>query len=384
MKVNEEIYPNIFLQNENDLWGCIDENGKIIIPCKYDIISLCEIADGKQILCGRGGKIYTGYISKGYFSEEEVKTVYTGVYDLYSLDGRLKIGGFIEFNYNKAFKAYLFKFGNNYRYREGKGTKLSPYKFMPPSGEWIILSSWFQFVRGFSYTYLNSLPSNFWITSNNSLEGATLQYKNGYLYGTIGRVAFEPIVISDNVLYDDIIFVNSTTILCKGGRAKSYSYRVIYVNRDHIPLNSHPVFNGNTIISSEYRWMKVLDEHYTFVYDKDKIGLLKDGLIAIPCECSFITRPLSGRCFAAIKYPFILNKEGRSIYFVVLCKVYERYIKPSKDIIIAIDKISEDLLIKMFFEGDFLLIRLKMVYAKLHHLLFRIDIRSILTKISYS
>ena len=42
MEVKEEIYPNIFLQNENNLWGCIDDNGKSIIPCKYDIIALCE------------------------------------------------------------------------------------------------------------------------------------------------------------------------------------------------------------------------------------------------------------------------------------------------------------------------------------------------------
>ncbi len=363
MKDKEEILPNIFLQNENTLWGCIDNNGKNIIPCKYDIITLCDIADEKQILCGRDGKQYTGYISKG-ISSSEVKTVYTGVYDLYSHKGRLRIGGFIDFNYNKDFKAYLFKFGRNYEYQKGNGTVSSPYRFKLPYGGWILLSSWFCFVESYSYTFQKSMPSDVWITENDkSIEGCILQYHNGFLQTQFRRdgKSFEPIVISNKVLFDDIKFVNPTTILRKRGKARASSYSIISVRDDKYSRFSHPVFNGNTIISWNYEWVKILDEHYTFVYNADKIGLLKDGRVAIPCEYSFITKPINGRCFAAIKYPFIPNKETWQKYFVILCDVNQHrydFIK-REDIIIAIDIISKEFLVKMFYEGDFLLYKTK-------------------------
>ena len=365
MKQDKELYPGVYLIEDNNLWGCIDDIGNIIIPIKYDIISVVDCTDEKQIVCGRDGKTYTGYIHKGSFDvENDIKTVYTGSYDLYSLKGRLKIGGFIDFKYNKDFKAYLFKFGHNYEYRDGDGTISSPYRFRLPYGEWILLSSWFCFVESYSYTYQKSLPANFWITENNkSIEGSVLQYHNGYLQGTCRRSnkPIEPIVISNEVLFDDIKYANSTTILCKRGKARASSYCIIHISEDKYSRFSHPVFNGNTIISPNYKWVKIIDEHYTFVYDNNKIGLLKDGRTAIPCDYSFITIPIDGWCFAAIKYPFIPNKETWNNYFVILCNVQKhRYdFIERDDIIIAIDNINVNVLKNMFYEGGFLLYKIK-------------------------
>ena len=144
MKREKELYPGIYLIKENNLCGCVDVNGNVIIPTKYDIVSVFDCAGEKQIICGRDGKQYTGYIYKSNNEpEHNIKSVYTGVYDLYNHEGRLKIGGFIELKYNKDFKAYLLKYGHNYEYREGNGTASSPYKFKLPYGEWILLSSWF-------------------------------------------------------------------------------------------------------------------------------------------------------------------------------------------------------------------------------------------------
>jgi len=362
---NEEIYPGVFLFKKDNFWGCVDIVGNIIIPIKYDVISVCDCAGEKHIICGRDGKQYAGHIHKDYHDiNNNIKTVYTGVYDLYSNEGHLKIGGFIEFKYNKEFKAYLFKFGHNYEYLEGNGTVSSPYRFKLPYGEWILLSSWFCFVKSYSYTYQKSLPSIFWITENNkSIEGSVLQYNNGYLQELCRRTdkPVEPIVISNEVLFDDIKFVNSTTILCKKGKAKASSYCIIHVSEDNYSRFSHPVFNGNTIISPNYKWVKILDEHYTFVYNSNRIGLLKDGRTVIPCDYSFITIPIDGWCFAAIKYPFIPDKETWNKYFVILCNVQKHrydFIK-REDIIIAIDNINEDVLKNLFNEGGFLLYKMK-------------------------
>ena len=363
MKSEKEISPGVYLIKDNNLYGCVDTTGNVIIPSKYDIVSVIDCDGEKQIICGRDGKQYTGYVCKGYNEVQDgIKSIYTGVYDLYNREGRLEIGGFIEFKYNKDFKAYLLKYGHNYEYREGDGTASSPYRFKRPYGEWIILSSWFCFVKSYSFTYQGSLPSNLWITENNkSIEGSVLQYNNGYLLGIVkgNKKTIEPIVISNDVLFDDVKFVNSTTILCKRGRARASSYSVIHVSEDKSRF-SHPVFNGNTIISRNYMWIKVLDEHYTLVYDKNRVGLLTDGHIAIPCDYSYITSPVGGWCFAAIKYPFIPNKETWNKYFVILCNVENNrydFIK-REDIIIAIDNISEENLEKMFYGGGFLLYKL--------------------------
>lgn len=361
MKQNEELYPGVYLINENSFWGCVDIAGNVIIPIKYDIISVFDCTNEKLIVCGRDGKQYTGYIRKKLFGVEKYQeTVYTGVYDLYDHEGHLKIGGFIEFKYNKDFKAYLFKFGHNYKYLEGNGTTSAPYRFKSPYGEWILLSSYFCFIKAYSYTFKRYLPTKNWITENNiSIQGYVLQYHNGYLQGQVGKTneSIDPIVFSNEILFDEIKFVNKTTIICERGKASVPSYCIIYVGKNKYSRFSHPVFNDNTIISTNYRWVKNLDEHYTFVSNGYRIGLLKDGRTVIPCDYSFITKPIDGWCFAAIEYPFIPNKETWNNYFVILCNVQKhRYdcIK-REDIIIAIDNISKDNLEDMFYEGGFLL-----------------------------
>lgn len=364
MNREKEIYSGVYLIKESNLCGCVDVTGNIIIPVKYDIISVIYSTGEKQIICGRDGKQYTGYICKGNNEvEDEIKSVYTGVYDLYNHEGRFKIGGFIELRYNKEFKAYLLKYGHNYEYCEGVGTASSPYRFKHPYGEWILLSSRFCFVKSYSYLYKASFPSNFWITENNkSIEGAVLQYHNGYLYGIVrgGGKPDGPIVFSNDVLFDDVKFVNSTTILCKRGRARTSSYSVIHVSEDKSRF-SHPTFNGNTIFSPSYKWIKVLDEHYALVYDRNRIGLLKDARVAIPCDYSFITLPIDGWCFAAIKYPFIPDKETWNNYYVILCNVENHrydFIK-REDIIIAIDNISEENLEALLCGRGLLLYKMK-------------------------
>lgn len=76
---------NFFSDIDNATWGCLDRNGVIIIPPKYDCFS---IRDG-FIFAGRDGSM-VGDTNQDYNDK------YTGVYDMFSMDGQLVIGGFNE------------------------------------------------------------------------------------------------------------------------------------------------------------------------------------------------------------------------------------------------------------------------------------------------
>ena len=77
-----EPYPNFFSAFFSAKWGCMDYDGKQIIPAKYECFKVTE----KYILAGREGFILG--------SDEDA---YRGIYDLYTKNGELIFGGFRQF-----------------------------------------------------------------------------------------------------------------------------------------------------------------------------------------------------------------------------------------------------------------------------------------------
>lgn len=78
------------LQKQYDgFWGCFNDKGKRIGGFKYDQIEFKQ----NLIECGRDGH-YDSYYENDY--DDEPKYYYNGVFDLYSLTGKLLIGGYIE------------------------------------------------------------------------------------------------------------------------------------------------------------------------------------------------------------------------------------------------------------------------------------------------
>lgn len=85
---------------KNGKWGCYDENCAFIVDCKYDEIN---IINGWIECCRDGQNLY----SETDF--ERYEAVYSGLKDLYDLEGKLIIGGYnhFELEKNKYFKFYF-------------------------------------------------------------------------------------------------------------------------------------------------------------------------------------------------------------------------------------------------------------------------------------
>ena len=91
-----EPYPNFFSAFDSAKWGCMDYDGKQIIPAKYECFKVTE----KFILAGREGYILG--------SDEDA---YSGIYDLYTKNGELIFGGFHQFE--EINNHYLFSLNWN-------------------------------------------------------------------------------------------------------------------------------------------------------------------------------------------------------------------------------------------------------------------------------
>ena len=77
---------NFFSNVEYALWGCMDLSGNQIIPADYQ----CYIVQDGYILAGRNGSFMGN-------TGQEYQDKFSGVYDLYNLDGELLFGGFDKF-----------------------------------------------------------------------------------------------------------------------------------------------------------------------------------------------------------------------------------------------------------------------------------------------
>ena len=121
-------------------WGCLRNNGKILVTPRYDCFKFyCNLF----ILAGRDGSM----LGEGQHEYSYHETEYSGLYDLYNFDGKLIFGGFTDFFYNNERKLYLFKFGGYWEtdcedYDElGNATFYHSFHFEKGNSRWLILDN---------------------------------------------------------------------------------------------------------------------------------------------------------------------------------------------------------------------------------------------------
>lgn len=112
-------------------------------------------------------------------------------------------------------------------------------------------------------------------------------------------------------------------------------------------------------LSKFYSNIKIIDEEYAFVSMNYSIGLIRLGKETIPCEFSYITKPVNGWSFLFKKYPYFpnSNKDG---------KMYCRIAKVSK--VIHSYDIRECLLVEEDIDSNNLEYFLYKGFYKLQHL----------------
>ena len=121
--------PNFFsgYEYQRAIWGCIDTNGTILVPVKYD----CFKQLGEYILAGRDGSM----LAEGQWGTETYyQKDYGGVYDLFSSKGSFMIGGFSKMEI--VDNLFFFFFGGNWENDDYQGVYSS--WFNPKNGLWLV------------------------------------------------------------------------------------------------------------------------------------------------------------------------------------------------------------------------------------------------------
>lgn len=336
MDCNDKIYEGVFLERQNNLWGCVDIIGNTLIPCKYDIVSIRNYGDDIiHIICGYNGEFFTGEHG------EKEKTIYTGIYDLYDIHGNLLIGGFCDYEYDKITTSYSFLFGKQWKLYPKKTN--SPWSYnhyeCAKHGKWIVLSADFIISFNYSLQYIDRLTKS-WFTSKCSLKGGVLHYKNNVLYGEFKGYT-SPVPFPSEVLFDRVWIANANTIV--GVNHPNCANEEKYI----ICISNH-------IKSKNYSWTETIDEHYSFVY-QNRLGLVKDGKEVLPCDFTYISKPINGWVFLVKKYPFIPDSSTWGKYFVLLYKVKDHYYSDAefRNSVVAIRVIEENRVKQLFNEGVF-------------------------------
>lgn len=121
-------------------WGCLRNDGKILINPHYDCF---KFYDNLFILAGRDGHM----LGEGQYGCNYNETEYSGLYDLYNFDGKLILGGFTDFSYDNDRKLYLFQFGGHWKtyYEEsdeyGNSIYYNYFRFEKGNSRWLILNN---------------------------------------------------------------------------------------------------------------------------------------------------------------------------------------------------------------------------------------------------
>lgn len=123
-------YSSFFSNIKNAKWGCIDKSGKVIIDAEYDCFKL----KGGYILGGRNGSM----LGEGQYGDNYYESEYGGVYDLFDFDGNLLIGGFREFKLLSSHGLFLFKFGG-FWVQDCNDYDCFSYHFEKGNSRWLVV-----------------------------------------------------------------------------------------------------------------------------------------------------------------------------------------------------------------------------------------------------
>lgn len=245
-------------------WGVINSAGKEIVKAKY---GSCKI-DTHFILAGRGGSNYITYPSDA-------------VYDLYTKDGELLIGGFSEFLYDENCELFFFFFGGEFEC----------------GGEHTV---WGEFDEHESWDYYEKFDrgTDKWLILDKNLktvicdeEGRRFQFPKGF----IGKVEVKKEGKKKTYVYN-MPLKYFTTVSHNLGREMSdiISSNSIIINYGTVAVD---ITTGK--MTKEFSHIEQITDKLFLYRENENVGITNIESEALLGDCFLITRPVSNYIFVA-------------------------------------------------------------------------------------
>lgn len=252
-------YSSFFSNITGATWGCLNSEGRIIVPPKY----ACLEIRGDYVIAGRDGSML-------FRDESTYAGDYSGVYDLYTKSGELLIGGFNTFEFIEEQKLFKFFFGGTWKHTselidEWNGIYHNSYHFEEGMGRWIITDLELKSIKltkdSKEYTFRKGTIINIKIEKT---ENKVTHYWNCPI-----DILFKlcPETAGDFLIYSD--------------SNESYAIRLS---------------DGKESVS--YDEIEHIYDDIFFVRQKDKVGIANfNGEIILPIDYVALTKPVSSYIF---------------------------------------------------------------------------------------
>lgn len=249
-------------------WGCVNKSGKIIIDAKYDCFKLI---DG-FILGGRDGNFVGSEDNNDYTRHDN----YTGVYDLYTMEGELIIGGFREMIYDERQELFAFFFGGRWE------------RYCSYSDVWNSLNFY-----DWRFSYLNDL----WLIIDKNLN-TIMRNADGtqhhFAKGFIGKIDIRK---KDNKVSH--VYNMPIHLMAKGFCSFGNNCAIIR-NSNNDSCANKAILDTTTGKQSEYfECIRQISAHQFFFGKDRKCGITTITSEILPAEYQMFTLPVKGFFFAA-------------------------------------------------------------------------------------
>lgn len=245
-------------------WGCLNHDGKIIIDAKYACLRVTD----DFIIAGRDG-CFIGD-SDSYKSDE-----YDGVFDLYTFDGELLIGGFREVMYDSVNKVYAFFFGGEWE------------RYCSYEDEW-------NNIRDYSYRFKHN--NDLWLLLDSELktiirnpDKSQRQFSKGF----IGNIEIKK---EDSKVKH--IYNMPLSLMSKGFKGFGLNCAIVKDNNSDYAKEAALDFKTGIQTPFHESIEQITDDKF-FFSDERKVGIRTISDIVIPCDYLFFTRPENGYFFGA-------------------------------------------------------------------------------------
>ena len=236
--------PNFFSAFDSAKWGCMDYDGKQIIPAKYECFKVTE----KYILAGREGYILG--------SDEDN---YSGIYDLYTKNGELIFGGFRQFE--EINNHYLFSLDRN--------------------ENWLVLDD-------------NLLSVNL------GSEGDQVQFQKGFVASITIIKNEKPRIVCDGEVIE--IEENAITHHYNFDKSLLLKEKPKFIGEYMITTEqelSRAIRLSDGVPSEYHNEIYPINEKLLFARDKNKVGIVSfEGSSILPMDYFAFTYPVNNYLFA--------------------------------------------------------------------------------------
>jgi len=264
-----ECSSTFFSNIECATWGCMDEMGRIIIDSKYDCFKITK----HFILAGRNGS----FLGDEDGNEYTLYDKYSGVYDLYTYNGELIIGGFREMLYDADNKILVLFFG-------GKWDRYCSYE-----DDWNNI---------YHYNYTFKYGNDLWLILDENLN--TIQRKedgNPYSFnkGFIGKIETKKADKKVKHVYNMPIH-----LMAKG--FSHFGENCAFIKENNSEESKIAALDYKTGVSTPfYDSIKQINSSLFFVAKDRKVGIRTLSEIILQLDYFLFTLPINGYFLAAKK-----------------------------------------------------------------------------------